>query len=250
MPAMDYARIADLYDSYVRVSLDIPFFLEYARQAQSVLELMSGTGRVSIPLAQAGADLTCVDSSPEMLAYLRQKSYQQGVDLQIVQADVTQIDLGRTFDLVLLPFNSFAEITDPAAQRKALNAIRRHLAPGGKFILTLHNPPVRLQTVGQGLKLRSKLAEPDRTILLWSEEEYDPASQLVSGMQFVEVYDASGVLVEKRFVELSFFLHRPAELEALLAQAGFTIAARFGDYQRSPFEPETSPFVIWELEGA
>lgn len=249
MPAMDYARIADLYDNYVRVSLDIPFFIEYAEQAQNVLDLMSGTGRVSIPLARAGANLTCVDSSPEMLAYLRQKSYQQGVDLQIVQADVTDLDLGRTFDLVLLPFNSFAEITDPADQRKALNAIRRHIAPGGKFILTLHNPPVRLQTVGQGLKLRNKLAEPDRTILLWSEEEYDPASQLVSGMQFVEVYDAAGVLVEKRFVELSFFLHKPAELEELLAQAGFRVMTRFGDYQRRPFEPASSPFVIWELRA-
>jgi len=244
---MDYSRIADLYDSYVQVDLDVPFFLDYARQAENVLELMSGTGRLSVPLAQAGVNLTCVDSSPEMLAYLRQKAYQQELTYTVVQSDVTEMDLGQTFDLILLPFNSFAELVEPEAQRKALAAIRRHLAPGGTFICTLHNPPARLQVVGQGLKLRGKFTEPDRVILLWSEESYDQSSQLVNGLQFVEVYDAAGVLVEKRFVEVNFFLHQPADFEALLASAGFRIVNRFGDYQRALFDAEKSPFTIWEL---
>lgn len=250
MPAMDYSRIADLYDSYVRVDLDVPFFLEYAKQAENVLELMSGTGRLSVPLAQAGVSLTCVDLSPEMLAYLRQKAYQQELSFDVVRADVAELDLGKTFDLILLPFNSFGEITAPAAQQKTLAAIRRHLAPGGKFICTLHNPPARLKTVGQGLKLRGKFTDPDRVILLWSEESYDPDSQLVTGMQFVEVYDAAGVLVEKRFVEISFSLLPPKDFEAMAAEAGFKVVERFGDYQRSPFDPETSPFVIWALAAA
>ena len=232
MPAMDYGRIADLYDSYVQVTVDVPFFIEYAKEAEKVLELMSGTGRVSVPLAQAGVNLTCVDSSPEMLAYLRQKAYQQGLSFNVVQSDVAELDIGETFDLILLPFNSFAEITDPDGQHSALAAIRRHLAPGGKFICTLHNPPVRLGVVGQGLKLRGKFKEPDRIILLWSEEVYDKASELVDGMQLVEVYDAAGVLVEKRFAEISFYLHQPDRFEEMLAEAGFQIAQRY--YQRSP----------------
>ena len=249
MPAMDYGRIADLYDSYVQVTVDVPFFVEYAKQAEKVLELMSGTGRVSIPLAQAGVNLTCVDSSPEMLAYLRQKAYQQGFSFNVVLADVAGLDLGKTFDLILLPFNSFAEITDPEAQRRALATVRQHLAPGGKFICTLHNPPARLQVVGQGLKLRGKFKEPDRIILLWSEETYDEAAELVNGMQFVEVYDAAGLMVEKRFVEISFYLHQPDRFEEMLSEAGFRIVQRFGDYELTAFDPETSPFVIWELEA-
>jgi SAM-dependent methyltransferase len=247
---MDYSKIADLYDSYVQVDFDVPFFLEYARQAENVLELMSGTGRLSIPLAQAGVNLTCVDSSPEMLTHLRQKAYQQGLSFNVVQADVTELDLGQTFDLILLPFGSFSEITEPEAQRKALATIRRHLGPGGKFICTLGNPPARLQIVGQGLKLRGKIEEPDRIILLWSQEDYDPDSQLVSGMQFVEVYDAAGVMVEKRFVEINFYLHQIPDLETLLASSSFRIVKRFGDYQQAPFDPEKSPYAIWELEGA
>ena len=249
MPAMDYSRIADLYDSYVRVDLDVPFFLEYAKQAENVLELMSGTGRLSIPLAQAGVNLTCMDLSPEMLAYLRQKAYQQGLSFDVIQGDVTEMDLGQTFDLILLPFNSFGEITEPETQQKALAAIRRHLAPGGKFICTLHNPPARLKTVGQGLKLRGKFNEPDRIILLWSEENYNPDSGLVNGMQFVEVYDAAGVLVEKRFVEIEFSLLTPTVFETMAEAAGFRIVKRFGGYGGAPFDADKSPFVIWELSA-
>jgi len=69
-----HSRFADLYDSYVRVTQDIPFFLYAARQIDGgVLELMCGTGRVSLPLVEAGVRLTCVDYSADMLAVLRRK---------------------------------------------------------------------------------------------------------------------------------------------------------------------------------
>lgn len=247
MPAMDYGRIADLYDSYVQVDLDIPFYRDAAQGVQKVLDLMSGTGRVAIPLAEAGVDVTAVDSSAEMLAYLRQKAYQSGLEVKIARQDVAALDLKDRFDLILLPFNSFAEITDPTEQAAALEAVTRHLTPGGTFICTLHNPKFRLQTVGQGLQLRAKIPANDRVTLLWVEEAYNPETRIVSGMQFVEVYDASGVMMEKRFVEIAFVLHDLDAFEDMLAQAGFKIAARYGDYQRGAFDPETSPYVVWAL---
>ncbi|MDJ0554187.1 MAG: class I SAM-dependent methyltransferase [Microcoleaceae cyanobacterium MO_207.B10] len=51
----------------------IPFFLNEAKNCKNVLELISGTGRLSIPLLEAGIPLTCVDNSPQMLEILRQK---------------------------------------------------------------------------------------------------------------------------------------------------------------------------------
>jgi hypothetical protein len=60
--AIDFDRVADLYDVYVRFSDDIPFFLEACANAGgTVLELMCGTGRLSLPLIEAGVALTCVD---------------------------------------------------------------------------------------------------------------------------------------------------------------------------------------------
>ena len=69
---IDYDLVADVYDLYVTSDLDIDFYLEEAGKVQGrILELMCGTGRVSIPLLGAGVDLTCVDASEGMLARLK-----------------------------------------------------------------------------------------------------------------------------------------------------------------------------------
>ncbi len=62
----DYGPVANLYDIYVPATFDFDFFInETTKSKGEVLELMSGTGRVSIPLLEAGVKLTCVDLSAE-----------------------------------------------------------------------------------------------------------------------------------------------------------------------------------------
>jgi len=58
---IDYDRVADIYDLYVTSGLDVSFYLEEAgKVVGKVLELMCGTGRISVPLVEAGVDLTLV----------------------------------------------------------------------------------------------------------------------------------------------------------------------------------------------
>ena len=57
-----FDSVADLYDSYVCVDFNIPFWLnELGQREGRVLELTSGIGRVSLPLLRVGVNLTCVD---------------------------------------------------------------------------------------------------------------------------------------------------------------------------------------------
>lgn len=176
MSAMNYAQVASLYDIYVTMEFDIPFFLQEAQSHAKVLELMAGTGRVSLPLLRAGVNLTCVDSSPLMLDRLRQKLHTEGLTADVHEMDICNLALGATFDLILIPFHSFAEITFPTDQRAALRAIRNHLPSTGRFICTLHNPPIRLKSVDGFLHLRGKysLHEQPGTLMLWSLENYHP----------------------------------------------------------------------------
>lgn len=61
-PLILNSLVADIYDFYVKVDFDIPFFLnETEKHDEEILELMCGTGRVSIPLLQSGRKMTCVD---------------------------------------------------------------------------------------------------------------------------------------------------------------------------------------------
>lgn len=245
--------VARLYDAYVTATFDLPFYLREAAGAGEILELMCGTGRVSLPLAEAGAKLTSVDASAAMISVLRAKLAQRPdlVDaVRIAQEDVRELALGRQFDLALLPFQSFAELITPSDRREALARIFDHVRDGGHFICTLHNPTVRRKSADGLLRLVGRYPLPgwEGSLLVWALATYDAASGLVSGMQFYEEYGSGGELGRKLMLDIRFALLGRDEFEALATDAGFRIAALYGDYDYAPFHQETSPFMIWVLE--
>ena len=251
MASADYANIADLYDVYVNATFDIPYWLNQAQQHPGeILELMCGTGRVTLPLVEAGHQVTAVDNSPELLAILKEKVAQKGLAATIQQADVQHLNLGKRFNLILLPFNSFAEIQGREAQLEALQAIRQHLTPEGQFICTLHNPPVRLKSVDGQLRFVASYPLADGKLLFWIHQQYRQAEERVEVMQFYEEYDRSQTLRSKRMVELSFSLIQQAVFAELVQLAGFRILNLYGDYSQSPYQETESPFMIWFLGGA
>ncbi len=251
--SIDWARIADLYDTYVRADFDIPFFLSETRKTSGeVLELMSGTGRVSVPLIQAGTHLTCVDASAEMLARLRDKLEKHKLVASVYQMDVRELNLQKQFDLIFIPFHSFAELPSPSDQRKTLAGTHKHLADAGRFICTLHNPAVRLKRVDGQLRLWGShpLGNGRGRLLFWGLENYDADTRMVNGVELFEEYDANGIMRAKRMVELHFRIVEKREFENLAASAGFKVAALYGDYAYAEFQDETSPFMIWVLQKA
>lgn len=248
MPAMDYARLAPVYDTYVKTDFDVPFFIEEARRGGSVLELTSGTGRLSIPLLEAGVRLTCLDCCREMLSVLRRKLTAKGLDAPLHEMDMCTFDLSGRFDLIIVPFNSFSEIAEPESQVRALQAVRRHLSDGGRFICTLHNPSPRLKLVDGQLHERGRFLLPDgRWLTLASIERYDPATRMIEGEQCYEISSKDTKAQESWKTHIRFCLHSKKGFEELAVQSGFRILRLYGDYQRSAFDPESSPFMIWEL---
>jgi SAM-dependent methyltransferase len=248
----NYGPVADLYDLYVPATFDIPFFLNETQKEQGeVLELMSGTGRVSIPLLEAGVKLTCADLSAELNAVFEGKLNHSGLQADIYQVDVRELEIPKKFDMVIIPFHSFAHILTPGDQRKVFDRIHQHLTPGGIFICTLGNPAVRKKPVDGQLRLAKKYPLPDEqgTLLFWVREEIDPDdNQVVEALEFFEEYDASGLLTAKRLMALHFRLSGRAEIEDLAREAGFKVKAFYGDYSYGEFNADTSPFMIWCFE--
>lgn len=250
MEINNYDYIADLYDIYVPVTFDIDFFINETKKATGeVLELMSGTGRVSITLIEAGVKLTCVDISAESNTILENKLRQKGLLADVYQMDVCELNLEKKFDMVIIPFHSFAHITSPDDQLKAIGRIQEHLLPGGTFICTLGNPLTRRKAVDGQLRLYRTYPLPNNGSLhLWGVENFnDDDDQIVEAMQFYEEYDAKGVMKSKRLLELHFRLTLKDEFEELAKEAGFKVKAFYGDYAYSEFNDD-SPFMIWVLE--
>ena len=95
----------------------------------SVLDAGCGTGRVGIELARRGIEVVGVDADPDMLARARRRS----ADVTWVLADLAALDLGRTFDVVVLAGNVLPFV-EPADRAAAVAGCARHLGAGGRLV--------------------------------------------------------------------------------------------------------------------
>ncbi len=247
---IDYDRVADVYDLYVTSSLDVGFYVEEAAKVQGkVLELMCGTGRISVPLLEAGVDLTCVDASEGMLARLEKRLRARKLEAQVLRADVRHLNLREEFDLVLIPFHSFSELASPEDQELALRAAHGCLKEGGRLICPLHNPAIRARSADGALRLNGSFPTEDGGLLVVSGfESLEEGSGVVERVQLYEFFDASNNLRAKRVLPMRFALIDRSGFAELSATAGFVPVALYGTYERGEYLEESSPFMIWILE--
>jgi ubiquinone/menaquinone biosynthesis C-methylase UbiE len=250
---IDYDRVADFYDLYVAQDFDVAFFVAEAKRARGkVLELMCGTGRVSLPLIEeAGADMTCVDASEGMLARLEEKLRERGLKARVVQQDVRRLDLPEEeFDLAIVPFHSFSELVSPEDQDLGLRAIRRCLKAGGRLICPLQKPRVRAASADGTLRLNGAFPTADGLFVVSGFETHDERTGVVDRVQFYEFFNASGEQRAKRALPMRFALISRARFEELADAAGFEVAALYGNYDRGDYREESSPYAIWVLKRA
>ncbi len=252
MPALDYDRIADLYDACLPFAEDLDFWRRSAADARGpVLELMAGTGRISLPLVRSGVRLIAVDSSLAMLAVLHQKLRRQGQRAAIVCADVRALPMSARFGLALWPFNGLSELTSAADRQRALGEAAALLSPQGRLICTLHNPPVRLRTVDGRWQSLGTFPRPGGGEIEFSiRVEIESESGLVSGRQRYREIDGAGRQLGTRSLPVRFALPGRDELEAAAGAAGLEVEAFFGDFERGAFHEQESPLMIWVLRRA
>ena len=250
MPSLNYEKIARYYDSYVQADFDLNFFLKEAKKVSGkVLELMSGTGRVSILLLESGVDLTCIDSSLEMLNVFRKKLKDKNISANVFEMDVCDMSLGEKFDLIFIPFHAFAELISVSRQHLALEKIYEHLSDDGRFICTLHNPTVRLRSADGDIRLIGEfpIKDENRNLFLWCLENYDDKKKIVSGYQFYEIYDKEGKFCSKSVLDINFYIHDKLPFELLVHEIGFKIESLYGDYSWGDYVRDVSPEMVWVL---
>ncbi len=130
--SIDFDLVADLYDYYVKTDMDVGFYLELCKGHRNILELMCGTGRVSLPLIREGFHLTCVDYSAQMLDVFRSK-LKESDKVDIFCQDICSLALTERYDIAFIPFHSIMEVTNKEKRKQVFARIYEHLMPGGLF---------------------------------------------------------------------------------------------------------------------
>lgn len=236
----DYAVAARWYDAaYDRLQAgvgDAEFYLALAREAGGpVLELGSGTGRVLLPIARAGIAATGLDLSPAMLDVLRAKRPPAG--LRLVTGSMTDFDLGADrFALIFAAFRPFQHLCTVEEQLGCLAAVRRHLAPGGRFAFDVFAPDLARIAVAEEPEHEEVRFEQDgETVVRYAALARDLAMQVTTVRFRFERRRGDVVVGEERVTFRMRWFHR-YELEHLLAGAGFAVEALYGGFDRRPYD--------------
>jgi SAM-dependent methyltransferase len=229
-----YARFNDL--DLGGVDDDLFMIRQFAaRSGSPILELACGTGRVLLPLAREGYELTGVDVSAAMLELARQKIAAEGLAsrVSLVEQDMRSLDLEARFNLVLVALSSFSHLLTTEEQLSTLGRIYAHLNPGGILLLDLFHPDLhRLLDFRGQVALDKVMTDPDsrQRVLKFRTETVDLARQIIDVTYIVDEVEAEGRLQRTLFPFRMRYLFR-YELELLLRHAGFQVEAIYGSYE-------------------
>lgn len=120
-------------------SVDVDFYMQFAKSGIKLLDLGSGTGRFAIPAAKRGSRVTGVDLLPSMMKLAKEKAVEHGVDIEWIEGDFLAVDLPGGFDVVIAPFNFLAQF--PLGSLTALlRRIRPLLREKGRLVFDIMNP--------------------------------------------------------------------------------------------------------------
>lgn len=205
-----------------------------AEKGGDCLDLGCGTGRVLIPLAQQGIDITGLDSSQFMVEECRSRVAATGLSAEIVRDDMRAFDIGRQFNLVIVPGASFQLLDERADAVSALQRVRAHLLPGGLMVLSLFIPYYELINESLDgvwrLEKDEAIGDDGERALCHVCSELDRCEQIMDMRYRFEVIDSGGATVKSEIKHSRLRWYGKYELEILLTSAGFQSVDILGDF--------------------
>jgi SAM-dependent methyltransferase len=240
----EYDPLADLYDIEYSHDYDLPFWLSLAdREGDPIVEWGAGTGRLAVPLAEAGFDVTGVEVSERMVERGRDRSEA----VEWVQGDMRSAKVAKRYALAICAFNSFLCLLNVDDTLAFLRNAREHLEPGGLLGIEVSAfSPEELANPPGGPRLQHDFTRerPDGRLDRFSISRYDAASQLLAMRLFYELYGAAGRLEERRAHELTIRLTGRDELGLMLRMAGFRVEAVYGGFEGEPFTTDSDRLIV------
>jgi len=235
---------------------DVDFYRRLAGETGGpILDVGCGTGRVATALVADGHEVVGIDISAPMLRLAEQRRAALSADvaarLSFRHADMTTLDLGRDFALVVAPARVFQFLLTTDAQRQGLAALRSHLRPDARLVLDLFDPLLEHVVPSADVTARGgELVHPtsgNRVTWEVTGRKQDPARQLiVEDWAFSEI-DASGEVHRTHIERLTLRWSLRSEMRLLFDLAGLKVVADYGDFRGGP--PAYGREQVWVLKN-
>ncbi|MGW6390240.1 class I SAM-dependent DNA methyltransferase [Streptomyces sp. NPDC055103] len=235
---------ADRYDAEEAASSSaavleptLTFLAELAGDGRA-LEFAIGTGRVGIPLRERGVPVVGIELSEHMAAVLRRKTDE--ATLPVVIGDMATTVVPGGFTLVYLVYNTITNLLTQDEQVECFRNAARHLEPGGRFVIELGVPPLRLLPPGQ-------VAVPfDVSPRHLGFDTFDLVEQILVSHHFTRDGDGDDENTRYRRGNSRHRYAWPAELDLMARIAGLELDRRVADWDGSPFTQDSTKHVsVW-----
>ncbi|MBH09795.1 MAG: hypothetical protein CMG74_05445 [Candidatus Marinimicrobia bacterium] len=202
-----------------------------------VLELASGTGRLTQQIIDLGYHYIGIDKSYEFLSFARNKYERFNDSVQFIHSDIRNFKLEKKFSFVFIGFNSFLHLLTNSDAIRCLNCVYAHLKNDGKFFLSIFKPnPEFLYRDKDRYYPATDIFEFNgyrcRIMEMNDYDEYTQINRLTWRLE------ENNNLMEDEF-KFSMKMYYPHEIDILLDKTGFIIEKKIGDNDGSLMSEET-----------
>ncbi len=239
----EYAPFYDWENARTVARRDVPFWERLAAaQDGLVLELGCGTGRITAPVARAGARIVGIDRSAPMLARARRRLRRARLSAWLLRGDIRNLPFRRRtkFALVMAPYGILQSLTRERDLLATLEAVSSVVRRGGLFVIDLvpdlprwseYDRRVSLAgRKGRGhVRLTESVRQDRRRRLTIFDQEYEERR---GGRRSVQRFS------------LTFRTVSVPQMRRRLETAGFRIDAVLGDYGGGPWDPRADVWVM------
>jgi SAM-dependent methyltransferase len=220
-----YDAFAAVYDAWSgHMTEDVGFYVSLAEEANGpVVELAVGNGRVAVPIAQrTGRRVIGIDGSKAMLAGAAERAARAAVTLDLRRGDMRDFSLDEPTDLVICPFRSLLHLPSRDDRLRVFRRVAAALLPGGRFAWNafVFDPAVAAELHG---KWREQNGIRHRV-----DYDYDAKR--------IDLTLDGGATVPLWWVDVE-------EWDGLIDECGLELEARYGWFDRSPFDESSHEAV-------
>ncbi|HEV2600803.1 MAG TPA: class I SAM-dependent methyltransferase [Candidatus Babeliales bacterium] len=222
MTHASYGKLSALYydvTQHYASEQEVDFYADFLDgHPGRVLEAMSGSGRLQLPLMQRGYVVDGVDASEHMLGRCRQRAVVLGLQPELHSQLLQDLSLTHRYAVAIIAFGSLQLIADRAVILQALKKIHAHMEPFGDVLIDCFIPD-RASVVPRKRSIRLD----DHTIIsLITRSVFDDQNQSVDSFRVYEL-TVDGVVQEREDELIQLVWYNDEQWRGLLRHAGFEI---------------------------
>ena len=228
------------YDNREIVKDDLDFFVEYVNLTKgTILELASGTGRVSLYIAEkTGRMLECIELSEHMLEKFREKINDANdahdkikKNINIRKGDMSNFNLDQKFECIIIPWRALQWLPMEEKTLDCLNCVNRHLSDNGIFIFDIFKPGTYNDDWLGRESISYNITDGKKQIIRSTINHHaDTSKKYIQYKNKIRILENGKETVKEDLLTIKYYEYE--DIKALLKKTGFKVKEEFGYYDK------------------